>query len=155
MEKPTTLPESPNETPEKPAEANEQTKRAEQQPAVALPTHAADAAPGLQSLDVGVRAVGAATVRVVNESRWRFPAREGGTEGLERERGVVGRAARPADDTPGEQVQDGGEVHPAGQRPERRHVGDPDPVRCVRGEVSFQEIGSDALRMPAVRRRLE
>lgn len=63
MEKPTTLPESPNETPEKPAEANEQTKRAEQQPAVALPTHAADAAPGLQSLDVGVRAVGAATVK--------------------------------------------------------------------------------------------
>src|SRR5690606_24272867 len=62
-------------------------------PAIAFATHAADAAPGLQSLDVGVRAVGAATVRVVNESRWRFPAREGGTEGLERERGVVGRAA--------------------------------------------------------------
>src|SRR5690554_1568329 len=96
-------------------------------PAVTLAAHAADEAPGLQSVDVLVRAVGAPTVRVVNEPWWRFPAREGGTEGLERERGVVGRTARPADDTPGEQVQNGGEVHPAAQRPERRHVGDPDP----------------------------
>ena len=54
-------------------------------------------------------------------------------------------AHRPADHAAREEVDDGREVHPAHQGPDGRHVGHPDLVRGVGGEVPLQQVVGDAL----------
>jgi len=78
---------------------------------------------------------------VVNDARQRPAHRDRHVDGVDNEVGTHVAGERPADDPTTEDVEHGGEV--AEPDPGRNicDVGNPHPVRGVRGEVSLQRIG--------------
>ena len=53
------------------------------------------------------------------------------------------RAHRPADDPPGEEVENDGDVKPAFRRPDVSEIRDPAPVRALRLELTVEDVAGD------------
>ena len=124
-------------------------------PAIALAAHAAvDAVFSKQLLIVPTGVLDAA-VRVMEEPGLGPPGSQGHAQSVEGERAVDVRLDGPADDTPREQVQDGGEVHPTLSSPDVRDVRDPDLVGRRHREVPVQLVRRDGMRVPRIRRHTE
>ena len=61
---------------------------------------------------------------------------------------------RPADDAPGVQIEDNGQIQPTFARPDVADVSGPFLVGAVRREILIQQVGSNVERVIAVCRRL-
>jgi hypothetical protein len=65
----------------------------------------------------------------------------GHLQGVQGQVGVEGGGDLPADDHPGEDVDDEGGVDPAGEGTDVGDVGDPERVGCIRGELPLDQVG--------------
>jgi hypothetical protein len=117
-------------------------------PAIARAAHrAGDAMIGHQPLEL-LAGVLAATIRVVQQRAGFSTAPDRHHQGVGDELSCHGRAHRPADHAPGEQIDDRCHIKPALRRPDVGEVGDPFAVRSRGLEAAIQHVGSYGARLP-------
>ena len=100
-------------------------------------------------------AVWAASVGVVNEPGWRMPDGDGTTNGRQSQVFMEAVAGPSADDTPGEEIDDDGNIQPTIARPDVGDVGALLLVRSRGREVPVQEVRSHGKGVKAVGGALE
>jgi hypothetical protein len=94
--------------------------------------------------------VGRAAVGVMHDSSIWPPAFEGHDERVGDELSVHRGAHRPADDPPGPQIDNRGQMQPALTGAELGHVRSPQPIGARRVEIAFDEVWSRGGVGPAV-----
>ena len=96
------------------------------------------------------RAVLAAAVRMVGQPSRRASDREGLSQCGERQFLVQAVADRPADNAPGKQVDDNGQIQPALPGPDVGDIRAPLLIGALGREVLVEEVGRDREGMKAV-----
>ena len=124
-------------------------------PAIPLAAHAANQARRVEPSDVVVGPIGTSAIGMMYEPRRGLPQRQGPVQGRQRQRSVVARAHRPADDPAREEVDDGGQVDPLYERPDGGDIGHPDLIGRIGCEITLQQVVRDSLGVFAVRGRFE
>ena len=124
-------------------------------PAIALAAHAAVDAVLPKRLLVVPGGVLDPPVRVMEEAGLGPPGPQCHLQGVEGQGLVDTGIQGPADDTPGEQIQDGSQVRPALSGPDVGDIGDPDLIRCRRGEVPIQLIRRNRMGVSRISSRAE
>lgn len=92
-------------------------------------------------------AILASAVRVVEQARRGLSGGHGHCQGVEAELAVDAFAQRPTYHHTREQVEYGGDVEPALAGPNVGDVGDPDLIRCGRGEVTVEQVRGNWVRV--------
>ena len=122
--------------------------------AVALAAHRYPESVLAQKLLIIVRTVLAATVGVVNATLGRLPQRHSHLQRSDRQVVLHPVAHRPANDTPGMQIEDDRQVEPAFSGPHIADVTGPLLVRLICMEIPVQKVRRDVEAVIAVGRHL-
>ena len=122
--------------------------------AVALAAHRYPESVLAQKLLIIVRTVLAATVGVVNATLGRLPQRHSHLQRSDRQVVLHPVAHRPANDTPGMQIEDDRQVEPAFSGPHIADVTGPLLVRLICMEIPVQQVWRDVEAVIAVGRHL-
>lgn len=119
--------------------------------AVSFAAHAYLYPPTGEQLPVGLAGVLPPPIRMMQEARIWLALGQGHAQRSMHETVITGSSHRPTDNQAAVDIQDQRHVQPAFLCPHSGHVGDPFFIKVAGREIAGQRVGSDGIRMLAVR----